>query len=100
MAALSDAAPAFLGTSHRKEGVRTVVGRIRAGIAELFSLPDGYEVLIGNGGSTSFWDAAVFGLISRRSTHVVIGEFSSKFAAAARRRRISTIRRSARRSPG
>ena len=84
VAALSDAAPAFLGTSHRKEGVRTVVGRIRAGIADLFSLPDGYEVLIGNGGSTLLWDAAVFGLISRRSTHIVIGEFSSKFAAAAR----------------
>jgi phosphoserine aminotransferase len=84
VAALSDAAPAFLGTSHRKEGVRTVVRRIRGGVADLFALPDGYEVLIGNGGSTLFWDAAVFGLISRRSTHVVIGEFSSKFAAAAR----------------
>jgi phosphoserine aminotransferase len=84
VAALSDAAPAFLGTSHRKEGVRSVVGRIRGGLADLFSLPDGYEVLLGNGGSTLFWDAAVFGLISRRSTHIVIGEFSSKFAAAAR----------------
>ncbi|HTK16170.1 MAG TPA: phosphoserine transaminase [Acidimicrobiia bacterium] len=84
VAALSDAAHAFLGTSHRKDGVRTVVGRIRGGLADLFSLPDGYEVLIGNGGSTLFWDAAVFGLIAERSTHIVIGEFSSKFAAAAR----------------
>jgi phosphoserine aminotransferase len=84
VAALADAAHGFLGTSHRKEGVRSVVGRIRGGLADLFSLPDGYEVLIGNGGSTLFWDAAVFGLIDRRSTHVVIGEFSQKFAAAAR----------------
>jgi phosphoserine aminotransferase len=64
--------------------VRSVVGRIRRGMAELFSLPDGYEVLLGNGGSTLFWDAAVFGLIDRKSTHLVIGEFSSKFAAASR----------------
>jgi len=84
VAALADAAPGFLGTSHRKEGVRSVVGRIRHGMVDLFSLPDGYEVLIGNGGSTLFWDAAVFGLIDRKSTHLVIGEFSSKFAAAAR----------------
>jgi phosphoserine aminotransferase len=84
VAALSDAAHAFLGTSHRKDGVRNVVGRIRGGLADLFSLPDGYEVLIGNGGATLFWDAAVFGLIAERSTHIVIGEFSSKFAAAAR----------------
>ena len=84
VAALSDAAHGFLGTSHRKQGVRSVVGRIRGGLADLFSLPEGYEVLIGNGGSTLFWDAAVFGLIEQRSTHVVIGEFSSKFAAVAR----------------
>jgi phosphoserine aminotransferase len=84
VAALADAAPGFLGTSHRKDGVRSVVGRIRSGLAELFSLPDGYEVLIGNGGSTLFWDAAVFSLIERKSTHLVIGEFSSKFAAVAR----------------
>src|SRR5947207_7542337 len=64
VAALSDAAHGFLGTSHRKDAVRSVVGRIRGGVADLFSLPDGYEVLIGNGGSTLFWDAAVFGLIS------------------------------------
>ena len=81
VAALADAAPGYLGTSHRRDGVRSVVARIRAGIAELFSLPDGYEVLLGNGGSTLFWDAAAFGLIERRSTHLVLGEFSSKFAA-------------------
>jgi phosphoserine aminotransferase len=81
MAALADAAPGFMGTSHRRDGVRSVVRRIRAGIAELFALPDGYEVLLGNGGSTLFWDAAAFGLIERRSTHLVLGEFSSKFAA-------------------
>ena len=84
VAALADAAPGFLGTSHRKDGVRSVVGRIRSGLADLFALPDGYEVLLGDGGSTLFWDAASFGLIERRSTHLVIGKFSSKFAAVAR----------------
>ncbi len=84
IAALADAAPGYMGTSHRREGVRSVVRRIRAGLAELFSLPDGYEVLIGNGGSTLFWDAATFGLIERCSTHLVLGEFSSKFAAVSK----------------
>jgi phosphoserine aminotransferase len=84
VAALADAAPGYLGTSHRKDGVRNVVGRIRSGLADLFALPDGYEVLIGNGGSTFFWDAASFGLVEKRSTHLVIGEFSSKFAAVTR----------------
>ena len=64
--------------------MRSVVGRIREGLADLFALPDGYEVLLGNGGSTLFWDAAAFGLSSARSTHLVIGEFSSKFAAVTR----------------
>jgi phosphoserine aminotransferase len=84
VAALADAAPGYMGTSHRKDGVRSVVRRIRTGLAELFALPDGYEVLIGNGGSTLFWDAASFGLVERRSTHLVIGEFSAKFAAVTR----------------
>src|SRR5215211_3674220 len=83
VAALAAAAPAFLGTSHRQAPVRSVVGRIRAGLAELFDLPDGYEVALGNGGSTLFWDLATFSLIERRSQHLVFGEFSSKFAAAA-----------------
>jgi phosphoserine aminotransferase len=77
VAALADAAPGFLGTSHRQAGVRGVVHRVRTGLADLFSLPDDYEVLIGNGGSTLFWDAASFGLVERRSTHLVIGEFSA-----------------------
>ncbi len=81
IAALSDAAHGYLGTSHRRAGVRSVVARIREGIAELFSLSPGYEVLLGNGGSTAFWDAATFGLVERRSSHLVIGEFSAKFAA-------------------
>src|SRR5262249_4724199 len=67
-----------------REGVRSVVRRIRSGLAELFSLPDGYEVLVGVGGSTVFWDASAFGLIEHRSSHVVIGEFSSKFADVTR----------------
>jgi phosphoserine aminotransferase len=71
----------LLGTSHRQAPVKALVGRIRAGIAALFALPDGYEVLLGNGGSTAFWDAAAFGLIRHRAQHVVCGEFSAKFAA-------------------
>ncbi|HKY16664.1 MAG TPA: phosphoserine transaminase [Microthrixaceae bacterium] len=78
--ALSAAAPSYLGTSHRQATVRFEVGALRNHIAELFSLPDGYEVLLGNGGTTAFWDAASFGLISSRSQHLVFGEFSSKFA--------------------
>src|SRR5215207_623031 len=80
--ALAEAAPTFLGTSHRQAPVRSVVGRIRAGLAELFDLPAGYEVALGNGGSTLFWDLASFSLIERRSQHLVFGEFSAKFAAA------------------
>jgi len=83
VAALAAAAPAFLGTSHRQAPVRAVVARIRAGLAELFDLPDGHEVALGNGGSTLFWDLATFSLIERRSQHLVFGEFSAKFAAAA-----------------
>ena len=79
--ALADAAPTYLGTSHRRDTVKEVVRRARFGIAELLSLPDGYEVLLGNGGTTTFWDAAAFGLIERRSQHLSFGEFSSKFAA-------------------
>ncbi|MBN9618371.1 MAG: phosphoserine transaminase, partial [Actinobacteria bacterium] len=74
----------LLGTSHRQAPVKDLVGRIRSGLAELFELPDGYEVLLGNGGSTAFWDAAAFGLIRERSAHLVCGEFSAKFAAVTR----------------
>ncbi|MET0921396.1 MAG: phosphoserine transaminase, partial [Acidimicrobiia bacterium] len=80
--AVADAATALLGTSHRQPAVRNLVGSIRSGLADLFELPDGYEVLLGNGGSTLFWDAAAFGLIERRSEHLVFGEFSGKFAEA------------------
>ncbi len=83
VAALTLAAPHYLGTSHRRPAVRAVVSRIRSGLAELFRLPEGYDVILGNGGTTAFWDAAVFGLIERRSQHLSFGEFSSKFAAAA-----------------
>jgi phosphoserine aminotransferase len=70
---------AVMGTSHRQKPVKSLVGEIRAGLAELFSAPDGYEVALGNGGATAFWDAASFGLIERRSLHLAYGEFSQKF---------------------
>src|SRR5215831_819806 len=75
LAALAATGTTYLGTSHRQEGVRSVVHRIREGLAALFALPDGYEVLLGNGGSTAFWDMAAFGLVERRATHLSIGEF-------------------------
>ena len=78
--ALAEAADNFLGTSHRKATVKDVVHRLRDGVAELFSLPDGYEVVLGNGGTTGFWDAAIFNLIEARSQHLSFGAFSSKFA--------------------
>jgi phosphoserine aminotransferase len=85
VAALAEAAPTYLGTSHRQPGVRSMVGRLRAGLRDLFALPDGYEVALGNGGTSVFWDVAVCSLIERRSQHLSFGEFSSKFAAAAAR---------------
>jgi phosphoserine aminotransferase len=84
VSALAAAAPTYLGTSHRQTTVRSQVGRLRAGLRELFGLPDGYEVVLGNGGTTCFWDVATFCLIDRRSQHLSFGEFSSKFAAAAK----------------
>ena len=69
-----------LGTSHRQAPVKNLVGAVREGISELFSLPDGYEVVLGNGGSTAFWDIAAFGLVRERAQHLAFGEFSSKFA--------------------
>ncbi len=81
--ALASDAGHFLGTSHRQKTVKSVVASLRSGLAELFSLPDGYEVALGNGGTTCFWDAATFGLIERKSQHLSFGEFSSKFATAA-----------------
>jgi phosphoserine aminotransferase len=75
----------YMGTSHRQMPVKLMVSRLRNGLAELFALPDGYEIVLGNGGTTVFWDIATFGLIDRRSQHLSFGEFSSKFATAARR---------------
>ncbi|MFZ3022037.1 MAG: aminotransferase class V-fold PLP-dependent enzyme, partial [Candidatus Nanopelagicaceae bacterium] len=82
--ALAQSGASILGTSHRQKPVKNVVHRIREGISSLFDLPDGYEVVLGNGGSTAFWDIATFALIESRSQHLVFGEFSSKFAAAAK----------------
>jgi phosphoserine aminotransferase len=82
--AVADTGTAILGTSHRQTPVRDLVGRVRAGMAELFSLPDGYEVVLGNGGTTAFWDVATVGLVRRRSQHLSFGEFSSKFTKAAK----------------
>jgi phosphoserine aminotransferase len=81
--ALAASGTTYLGTSHRQGTVRFMVAALRNGIAELLSLPDGYEVALGNGGTTAFWDAATFGLIDQRSQHLSYGEFSSKFAACA-----------------
>jgi phosphoserine aminotransferase len=79
--ALVDSGHLF-GTSHRQAPVKNLVGRVRDGVRQLFSVPDGYEVILGNGGSTAFWDAAAFGLIDKRSLHLTFGEFSAKFASA------------------
>ncbi len=80
VARLADSAHGYLGTSHRRDGVRSFVRRAREGLTALYALPDGYEVLLGNGGTTAFWDAAAFGLIERRSQHLSFGEFSARFA--------------------
>jgi phosphoserine aminotransferase len=81
--ALAAVATTYLGTSHRQKTVKAQVGRVREGMRALFSLPDGYEVVLSNGGTTCFWDAATFGLIEEQSQHLSFGEFSSKFAKAA-----------------
>ena len=80
--ALSATGTSYLGTSHRREGVKSVVRRLRDGLTELFALPDGYEVVLGDGGATPFWDVASFCLIESTSQHLRFGEFSGKFAAA------------------
>ncbi|MFE3758224.1 phosphoserine transaminase [Nocardia tengchongensis] len=81
---LVDTGASVFGTSHRQKPVKDVVARVRSGLRELFSLPDGYEVVLGNGGTTAFWDAAAFGLIREKSLHLSNGEFSSKFASVAK----------------
>src|SRR4029079_18538978 len=81
---LLDHATDVLGTSHRQRPVTAVVGRVRAGLRELFALPEGYEVALGNGGTTAFWDAAALGLVRERALHLNLREFSSKFASVTR----------------
>ncbi|HEY1636539.1 MAG TPA: phosphoserine transaminase [Acidimicrobiales bacterium] len=81
VAALERAAPRYLGTSHRQAGVRSIVALLRGGLRDLFGVAGDYEVVLGNGGTTSFWDIASFCLIERHSQHLSFGEFSSKFAA-------------------
>ena len=83
VAYLAGAGAELLGTSHRQAPVKDVVGRVRSGLGDLFRIPDGYEVLLGNGGSTAFWDAAAFSLIEKQSQNLVFGEFGQKFATAA-----------------
>ena len=79
---LATAGAAIMGTSHRQKPVKELVGRVRSGLADLFRIPEGYEVVLGDGGSTAFWDAASFGLIERRGEFLTYGEFGAKFAAA------------------
>ena len=81
--ALAGAGAAVMGTSHRQRPVKALVGEIRAGLRELFSAPDGYELALGNGGTRRFWDAAACGLIRERAAHLAFGEFSQKFASVA-----------------
>ena len=82
---LVDIGASVIGTSHRQAPVKNVVGSVREGLSQLFALPDGYEIVLSNGGTTAFWDAASFGLIKRRSLHLTYGEFSSKFATVAKK---------------
>src|SRR5689334_15718381 len=84
LARLAREGAAVMGTSHRQRPVRALVGQIRAGLSELFALPDGYEIVLGNGGTTAFWDAATCGLVRERALHLSYGEFSSRFATCTR----------------
>ncbi len=83
--ALSAVWQSYLGTSHRQKTVKSQVGRLRAGLADLFSLPEGYEVVLGNGGSTAFWDVATFGLVRDRAQFLTFGEFGAKFASGVKK---------------
>ncbi|NKY60154.1 phosphoserine transaminase [Nocardia flavorosea] len=82
---LVEVGASVFGTSHRQKPVKDVVARVRSGLRDLFSLPEGYEVVLGNGGTTAFWDAAAFGLVRERSLHLTYGEFSSKFASVTKK---------------
>ena len=80
LARLASDGAAIMGTSHRQKPVKSLVGRVRSGLRDLFGLPDGYEVVLGNGGTTAFWDAIAFGLVREQAQAFTFGEFSSKFA--------------------
>ncbi|GAB3283182.1 phosphoserine transaminase [Parasphingorhabdus pacifica] len=82
LARLAETGESLMGTSHRQKGVKSLVGQVREGLRQLFSLPEGYEVVLGVGGTTAFWDAATFGLVRERAMSLTYGEFSSKFAKA------------------
>ncbi|MGP4044224.1 phosphoserine transaminase [Streptomyces sp. 2A115] len=84
LTALAATGTSLMGTSHRQAPVKNLVGKVREGVRDLFQLPEGYEVILGNGGSTAFWDVATHGLIENKSQHLSFGEFSSKFAKAAK----------------
>src|SRR5215210_5726882 len=83
LASLASEGAALMGTSHRQQPVRSLVGRVREGLTALLGLPDGYEVMLGNGGTTALWDGLAAGVIRERSLHLTYGEFSSKFANVA-----------------
>ena len=83
LTALAASSATYLGTSHRQAPVRSLVQRAREGLAELFAVPDGYQVVLGNGGTTAFWEIAAFGLIRQKSQHLAFGEFSAKFGKVA-----------------
>ncbi|MGW0807525.1 phosphoserine transaminase [Nonomuraea sp. NPDC002799] len=85
LAALAASGASLMGTSHRQKPVKNLVGRVRSGLSDLFSLPEGYQVVLGNGGTTAFWDIAAFGLVRDRSQHLSFGEFSSKFATVTKK---------------
>jgi phosphoserine aminotransferase len=85
LAALAGSGSSVMGTSHRQAPVKTLVKRVREGLDSLFGLPDGYQVILGNGGTTAFWDAAALGLVRNRAQHLTFGEFSAKFATVTRK---------------
>ena len=85
LAALAGSGSAVLGTSHRQPPVKNLVRRVREGMSTLFAIPDGYQVIMGNGGTTAFWDAAALGLVRHRAQHLTFGEFSAKFATVTRK---------------
>ena len=85
LAALAASGASVMGTSHRQAPVKSLVHRVREGISSLFELPEGYRVILGNGGTTAFWDAAALGLVRNRAQHLTFGEFSTKFATVTRK---------------